>query len=76
MRVFRLIFLASLICALAGSAFAKNDKPSGGKGKDGGTYAAPELNHNGPLDYGLLAITGGSLVLLERRRMRRRAVDR
>jgi hypothetical protein len=76
MRAIRVIFLACLICALAGSAFAKNDKDNGGKGKDGGTYAAPELNLNHPLEYGLLAIAGGSVVLLERRRRRRRTVDR
>ena len=79
MRTLRATFLAGVILALAGSAFADKggipNSNSNGKGKDGGTYSAPELNLNHPLEYGLLAITGGSLVLLERRRRRRRAVD-
>ena len=82
MRVFRVIFFASLIFVLAGPAFAKNDKDkgdkdwggNGGKGKGGVTYAAPEINFDGPLKYGLLVIAGGSVVLLERRRRRRRAL--
>ena len=80
MRMLRAIFLAGVILALAGSAFAdKGGIPNSngnGKGKDGGTYAAPELNLNHPLEYGLLVIAGGSVVLLERRRRRRRAIDR
>jgi hypothetical protein len=76
MRALRVILLACFICVLAGNAFAKNDKDKGGKGKDGGTYPAPELNFNGPLEYGLLAIAGGSVVLLELRRRRRLVVDR
>ena len=82
MRVFRVIFLACLIFALAGTAFAKNDKDKGdkgwggedGKGKWGEPYKAPEINFDGPLKYGLLAIAGCSVVLLERRRRRRRAL--
>ena len=80
MRVLRVIFLASLILVLAGTAFAKNDKGDKdeggkwGKGKPGETYAAPEFNFNGPLKYGLLVIAGGSVVLLERRRRRRQAL--
>lgn len=84
MRVLRVIFLASLIFVLAGTAFAKNDKDKGdkgwgwggedGKGKGGETYKAPELNFDGPLKYGLLAIAGCSVVLLERRRRRLRAL--
>jgi hypothetical protein len=82
MRVLRVISLACLIFVLAGTAFAKNDKDKGdkgwggenGKGKGGETYKAPELNFDGPLKYGLLAIAGGSVVLLERRRRRLRAL--
>jgi hypothetical protein len=82
MKVLRVISLACLIFVLAGPAFAKNDKDkgdkgwggNGGKGKGGETYAAPEINFDGPLKYGLLVIAGGSVVLLERRRRHRRAL--
>jgi hypothetical protein len=82
MRVFRVIFLASLISVLAGTAFAKNDKDQDDKGwgyegakvKGGETYTAPEFNFAGSLKYELLAIAGVGVVLLERRRRRRRAL--
>ena len=82
MRVLRVIFLACLIFASADTAFAKNDKDKGykgwggenGKGKWGETYQAPEINFDGPLKYGLLAIAGCSVILLERRRRRHRAL--
>ena len=79
MRVFRGIFLACLIFALAGSAFAKNDKDKGDKGwggkggKDGQKYEAPEFNFSNSFKYELLVMVGGGVVLLERRRRRRRA---
>ncbi|HEY2485175.1 MAG TPA: hypothetical protein VGI36_08495 [Candidatus Binataceae bacterium] len=79
MRALRIIFLAGLIFALAGSAFASNKGGNGnggygnGNGNSGKGYQAPEFDLSGPLKYGLLAIAGGSVVLLERRRRRRRA---
>ena len=82
MRVFRVIFLACLIFALAGSAFAKNDKDKGDKGwggkgsKDGEKYEAPEFNFSNSFNYELLVMVGGSVVLLERRRRRRRALGK
>jgi hypothetical protein len=77
MRVFRVIFLASLIVVMAGSAFAKNDKDkdkgwSGKGGKGGEKYQAPEFNFGNSFKYELLVMVGGSLVLLERRRRRHR----
>jgi hypothetical protein len=83
MRALRIIFLAGLIFALAGSAFASNKGGNGngnggygngnGNGNIGKGYQAPEFDLSGPLKYGLLVIAGGSVVLLERRRRRRRA---
>ena len=81
MRALRIIFLAGLIFALAGSAFAGNKNGNGnggwgngnGNGNVGKGYQAPEFDLSGPLKYGLLVIAGGSVVLLERRRRRRRA---
>jgi hypothetical protein len=79
MRGLRVIFLASLIFALAGSAFAKTDKGNNGNGNgnggnkgDGQTYAAPEFNFSGPLKYELLVLAGGAVLLQERRRRRHR----
>jgi hypothetical protein len=82
MRALRVIFLACLIFALAGSAFASNKGGNGnggygngnGNGNIGKGYQAPEFDFSGPLKYGLLVIAGGSVVLLERRRRRRRAL--
>jgi len=82
MRVFRVIFLACLVLALAGSAFAKNDKDKGDRGwgdkggKNSTRYEAPEFNFSNSFKYELLVIAGGSVVLLERRRRRRRAPGR
>jgi hypothetical protein len=83
MRTLRVIFLASLIFALAGSAFAKNDKGNNGNGNGNGgnngsksngqSYTAPEFNFAGSLKYELLVLAGGAVLLLERRRRRRRA---
>jgi hypothetical protein len=78
MRALRVIFLAYLIFALAGSAFAKNDKGNNGNGNGSGnkgdsqSYAAPEFNFGGPLKYELLALAGGVVLLLQRRRRRHR----
>jgi hypothetical protein len=82
MRALRIIFLACMIFALAGSAFANNKGGNGnggygngnGNGNVGKGYQAPEFDLSGPLKYGLLVIAGGSVVLLERRRRRRRAL--
>ena len=81
MRALRVIFLACMIFALAGSAFADGqggnqggNSPGGNNNSQGGTaYKAPELDFSGPLKYELLVIAGGAVLLLERRRRRRRA---
>lgn len=83
MKTLRVIFLACMIFALAGSAFAKNDKGNNGNGNGNGgnngskgnsqSYTAPEFDFSGPLKYELLVIAGGAVLLLERRRRRRRA---
>jgi hypothetical protein len=76
MRALRIIFFASLIFALAGSAFAKNGQGGNNKGdktEGGKSYAAAEFDFSGPLKYELLVIAGGGVLLLERRRRRRRA---
>jgi hypothetical protein len=71
MRTLRVIFLAGLIFALAGSAFAGNNQDGNSQG--GKTYTAPEFDFHGPLKYELLVVAGGAVLLLERRRRRRRA---
>jgi len=85
MRALRVIFLACLIFALAGSAYAKNDKGNNGNGNGGNngskangqSYAAPEFNFSGPLKYELLVLAGGAVLMLERRRRRHRlSLDR
>ena len=68
MRALRVIFLASLIFALTGSAFAGNNQGGNSQG-----WIAPELDFSGPLKYELLVVAGGAVLLLERRRRRRRA---
>jgi hypothetical protein len=77
MRTLRVIFLASLIFALAGSAFAGSqggNSQGGNNNSQGGTgYKAPEFDFRGSLKYELLVVAGGAVLLLERRRRRRRA---
>jgi hypothetical protein len=76
MRALRVIFLASLIFALTGSAFAGNNQGGNSQGNQGGNsqgWIAPELDFSGPLKYELLVVAGGAVLLLERRRRRRRA---
>jgi hypothetical protein len=82
MRTLRVIFLACLIFALAGSVFAKNDKGNNGNGNgnsgdngrkgNGQSYSAPEFNFSGSLKYELLILAGGAVLLFERRRRRHR----
>jgi hypothetical protein len=82
MKALRVIFLACMIFALAGSAFAGQggNSQGGGNGNQNGNsqggkaYLAPELDFKGPLKYELLVIAGGAVLLLERRRRRRRAL--
>jgi hypothetical protein len=82
MKALRVIFLACMIFALAGSAFAGGQqgqqRQQGQPGQQGGwgggkSYTAPELDFKGPLKYELLIIAGAGVILLERRRRRRRA---
>ena len=81
LRILRVIFLACMIFALAGSAFASGTQNSGNTGtqnggntgpQNGQGYQAPELDFKGPLKYELLVIAGAGILLLERRRRHRR----
>ena len=77
MRALRVIFLACMIFALAGSAFAGsqggNSQGGNNNNQGGGAWTAPELDFSGPLKYEVLVVAGVAVLLLERRRRRRRA---
>jgi hypothetical protein len=74
MKALRVIFLACMIFAFAGPAFAAGgNQGNQNQGGNNQGYQAPELDLKGSFKYELLVIAGAGVLLLERRRRRRRA---
>ena len=73
MKALRVIFLAGLISALAGGAFAgTNPNGTNQNGTNQNVVAAPEIDFHGSFKWEMLLLAGGGILLLERRRRRRR----